>query len=482
MCGMTSGGGADGHPRTVFLTGGTGVWGRAALAEFARRDGQYRVVALVRPRSRMSAAITRYRGEGWLTVLEGDFTDPDVVRAGVREADVVLHVGAIVSPFADEHPRLAMRVNTAGIRNLVEAVRALPDPGRVAVVGIGSVAQYGNRSLSVHWGRVGDPLRLSHADTYALSKVIAERLLVESGLPRWTWLRQTGILHEGLAATRDPIMSHTPLDGVMEWTSDRDSARLLVELCDPRVPAALWGAVWNIGGGEGWRLTNYDMIDRVVRSVGGPGIEAWYRRNWFALKNFHGLWFTDSDRLEQLVPYRQDTLEAAFARAGDAAGPGARVGAHLPAWLIRDLVMRRLVTRPRGTLHAIRSGDAAAVNASFGSRDAWAAIGDWNDYRPAQPSRTPAFLDHGFDTDLPQSAWSLATLRGVAAFRGGRLESEDLSAVSVPLWWVCGEGHRFAASPRLVLHAGHWCPQCVADTRGYERQAERNRHLAQVLD
>lgn len=208
------------HRRTVFLTGGTGVWGRATLTEFARRDGEYRVIALVRPGSHTGQAIAPFLGQDWLTVLEGDVTDPAPVAAGVREADVVLHLGAVVSPLADRHPQLAMRVNTGGIRNLVDAVRALPDPGRVSVVGIGSVAQYGSRNPPVHWGRVGDPLRVSGFDVYALSKIIAERMLVESGLPRWTWLRQTGILHPRLAATRDPIMTHAPLDGVMEWTSD----------------------------------------------------------------------------------------------------------------------------------------------------------------------------------------------------------------------------------------------------------------------
>lgn len=155
MSGMTSHGGGDRQPRTVFLTGGTGVWGCATLAEFGRRDGQYRVIMLVRPGPSAGATIAAYRGQSWLTVLEGDFTDPAVVRAGVQDADVVLHVGAVVSPFADEHPQLAMRVNTVGIRNIVDAVLALPDPGRVAVVGIGSVAEYGSRGPSVHWGRVG---------------------------------------------------------------------------------------------------------------------------------------------------------------------------------------------------------------------------------------------------------------------------------------------------------------------------------------
>jgi hypothetical protein len=36
--------------------------------------------------------------------------------------------------------------------------------------------------------------------------------------------------------------------------------------------------------------------------------------------------------------------------------------------------------------------------------------------------------------------------------------------------------------PRLILSAGHWCPECVKDTARYARQAVANRFLAQVED
>lgn len=83
---------------------------------------------------------------------------------------------------------------------------------------------------------------LTDGDAYAASKVVAERMLVDAGLPRWTWLRQTGILHPGLLETRDPIFTHQPLGEVMEWVSDLDSARLLARIALGEADDALWGA------------------------------------------------------------------------------------------------------------------------------------------------------------------------------------------------------------------------------------------------
>lgn len=468
----------------MFLTGGTGAWGSATLREFRRRGDAFHVIALARPSRRAAQVLREFADWPELEILPGDLTDPASIAAGVARADVVLHLGALVSPEADVDERRTLAVNVGAIRNIVAAVRALPDPSRVAVVGVGSIAEEGSRTPPRHWGRIGDPVRVSAFDVYGQSKVIAERELAESGLPRWTWLRQTGILHPGMIQIRDPIMTHPPLGGVLEWVSAEDSARLAVGLCEAEVPDEVWGGTWHVGGGEAWRLTNWQFLEATAGALGIADIRRWYERNWFATKNFHGFWFTDSDRLQALVPFREDTVEAAFARAGAAMSPFVRGMARYVAPIAKRLVIERIAARPRGTLGAIRRNDAAEIAAFFGSREEWAAIGDWSTYVPDAPSRVPVLLDHGYDEDRPPSAWTADDYAGAAAFRGGRLLSTDVArgAVAMPLEWECADGHRFQASSRLVLGAGHWCPVCVRLPADYARQAERNAFLAQVLD
>ncbi|MCP6098994.1 hypothetical protein NL366_27640, partial [Klebsiella pneumoniae] len=79
------------------------------------------------------------------------------------------------------------------IRNIIKAVKAQPNPDEIGVIGIGSVAETGDRQAPHHWGRVGDPLWPSMYDEYAQSKIIAERTLIHSGLKKWAWLRSSGI-------------------------------------------------------------------------------------------------------------------------------------------------------------------------------------------------------------------------------------------------------------------------------------------------
>ena len=132
---------------------------------------------------------------------------------------------AFVSPAADYYPKQAMKVNYGSTRNIINAIYEFGQQERTRLVYIGTVAETGDRMPPVHWGRVGDPIKPSMFDNYAVSKVVAERLVIESSLKYWVSLRQTGIIGRAMAEIEDAIMFHNCFDNVLEYCSDRDSAR-----------------------------------------------------------------------------------------------------------------------------------------------------------------------------------------------------------------------------------------------------------------
>ncbi|MFB7860168.1 NAD-dependent epimerase/dehydratase family protein [Rhodococcus qingshengii] len=468
--------------KRVLLTGATGNWGRYILREFWARGAAFDVTALVLPSPKDVASIRDFEDMENLHVEFGDLTDFETVERCVRGADFVLHVAAVVSPFADDHPELAHRVNVGSIQNIIRAVKAQPEPDKIGVVGVGTIAETGDRNPPHHWGRVGDPLRVASYDEYGQSKIVAEKELIESGLAKWAWVRQTGIFHPGMLEIRDPIMTHSPFAGVMEWVSVEDAARLMVNICEPETPQEFWKGIYNIGGGDGWRLTNWDLQIAMGGAMGVRDIKNWYDRNWFATRNFHGQWYTDSDRLHELVPFRQDTFADALERAVKAAPRSVRSAGQIPAWLVKNLVMKPLTLKPRGTMRFIRDGDDAKISAYFGSLQEWESIGGWDTFWPPRVDRTPTLLDHGYDEAKEPETWDIRDYTEVAAFRGGELLSNtnlpgDLTTV---LEWRCGFGHSFSGSPRLILTAGHWCPECVQFPTQYRLQAEHNLFLAQI--
>lgn len=478
--------------RKIFLTGATGVMGQQtlhALLSPSMAEEDFEITVLARPSKKNRKKLAPFIEKG-VKVIWGDLTDPTAVDAGVKEADVVLHVGGLVSPVADWQPENTLRVNVESMRNIIEAaIRREASGADVRVVYIGSVSQYGQRSQPFHWGRVGDPLKIATFDSYALSKNLAERMLAESGLRYWVSLRQTGIMHPGiLMKASDPISFHVPLRGVLEWVTAEESGQLLALVSKRDAPERFWRNFWNIGGGESYRKSNYDFMKMTMKAVGTPSPEKVFDYNWFATRNFHGVWYEDSDELNEMFPFRSgETFKGYFARLRKELPFYFRLAPLAPAFIIKGLMKRVARTRKLGPLRWIEDNDVSRIKAAWGSRAKYDLLPDWEDADLREPSNMALTLMHGYDEAFTIDQLDRSALQEAAEFRGGKLLSSDYSPgdIYTPLDWECSEGHRFKLSAWSMLRGGHWCEEClkeqVSDPDAIRRQASRNPYLAQGL-
>jgi nucleoside-diphosphate-sugar epimerase len=467
---------------TVFLTGASGNMGFEGFKQLLERRDRFDIVALVKPSPRDVERMRPFEREEGVTLVWGDLTRYEDVLQCVSRADIVLHVGGIVSPFADHHPELAMTVNVGAARNIVKAIRAQPDPDRCKLVYIGTVAQTGDRNPPLHWGRTGDPIYISEFDHYAVSKTLAEREVIESGLRYWVSLRQTGIAHLGLLDTSDPIMFHVPLDGVLEWVTAADSGRLIANICEADVPEEFWRRIYNIGGGASCRVTNIEFAEKTNLALGIGDFRKTCEPNWFATRNFHGQWYTDSDLLESYLHFRRESVDDFIAQLRSHLGWRHWALRLVPSALVRSK-LTSIAQGEGGTLSWFANGDEDKIRAYFGSVQAWREIPGWKDRVTSRPSDQPRLLDHGYDEGKPAGRLDLLDMRRAAEFRGGACLAAEMSPGDLQsrLRWRCAFGHEFDASPTLVLKAGHWCPACMPAPWNYREQAERSAFLAQVV-
>ena len=467
--------------KQIFLTGASGNMGRATLDELLQRNGRFQITALALPTRQDRRILAPYQDRG-LKVIWGDLTCYEDVLQGVTGADYVLHVGGLVSPLADTMPELTLKVNVGAAENIVRAIKAQSKPDRIRLVYIGTVAQTGNRPVPIHWGRVGDPIKISTFDTYALSKTIAERVIIDSGLRNWVSLRQTGIARMAAAEPLDPITFHTTLDGVLEWITPRDSGRLLANVCEESVPKNFWGRIYNIGGGKPNRLTNLELFERMLGATGVNDYQEVLDPSWFATRNFHGQWFSDSDLLESLVPFRNQTFDEYLEEQTSNVPWFIRLGSSIPRLVRRKF--EEVARGPRGTITWLTEGYETHIKAYFGSFQKWKSIGDWDGIDFKRPSEKAIDLDHGYDLRQDQENISDNAVREAARFRGGKLLGGNIGSRDwfSPLRWCCHTGHEFPASLNLILKGGHWCPVCTADQASYPIMAEQSAFFRQVWE
>ena len=167
---------------------------RKQINEILRYPDQYELRILARPSQKNKELLSKLSTlNSQLHIIWGDLTKYEDVLKGVTGADIVLHVGGMVSPQADYRPKATLRTNITAAENVTKAVLAQPEDHQPKVVYIGSVAQMGDRREPLHWGRAGDPICVSAYDHYGLTKALAERIITDSGIKTWVSLRQSGI-------------------------------------------------------------------------------------------------------------------------------------------------------------------------------------------------------------------------------------------------------------------------------------------------
>ena len=298
---------------TVALTGATGAMGGEVLAHLLDSKNNFNIRLLARnPKgARGFFKSLLKKGKDRITVIRGNLTSYENVTELIKNADYVIHCGAVIPPKADHNPKNTVEVNFGGTKNIVDAIHASGREDEIKLVHISTVAVYGNRDYHHLWARMGDPVMSSAYDYYSAAKIKGEHYVLESPIPHWVVLRQTAVYHKYFLANNmnDGLMFHTCWNSPLEWITDRDSGLCIQHLVEKDVSGKLegfWNNDYNIGGGKDCRETDYETFNFGFGLMGATA-EKFFEPHWNIPRNFHGVWYTDSHVLDEWLDYRRET-------------------------------------------------------------------------------------------------------------------------------------------------------------------------------
>lgn len=483
--------------KTVLLTGATGAMGRYVILELSQGLKDYDVKIFVRKEEKDHEIVKKYQDIKGINFFYGDVSNYKDVEESIKGVDMVLHVAALVSPIADYNPKLAMKVNYGGTKNFIDAIINMGKKDTIKFVFIGTIAQTGDRMPPIHWGRVGDPIKASVYDYYAVSKIASERYLIESDLKYWVSLRQTGIIGSAMSEIQDAIMFHNCLDNVLEYVSDRDSGRLLGNLWKrdliKQLPEKFWGNIYNIGGGKDCRADALTFYKRIYGELGIKKLKYVIDPKMYATRNFHGQYYLDSDILNNYLDFRRDTIdyyyECYLKKLGKLRGV-ARAVCKLPFGqkLMASTIKRgfkKLAKTEHGTVNFIKNNREPEIAAYWGSKKAWQELPkSLDDFKRFENWDKVVKIDHGYDESKDKKLLNLDDMKKAAKFRGGECLSIEMKTGDwkTKLKFKCAFGHEFYASPKLVLEGGHWCDTCEDESWNQKQRAKVDKFFAQVYD
>ncbi len=248
-------------PKTIFLTGGSGLVGSHVAEEAIKRG--HKVKALVRPSSD-----TKFLDSLGVEKVIGDLADADALRRGVEGADWVVNSAAKVGDWGSlEEFR---RINVEAFRLLLDAAC---DAQIERFVHVSSLGVYEGRD---HFGSDETvPTAAQALDGYTRSKVEAEALALEYVKNRG--LKLTAVRPGFIYGERDrtvlPKLLNSLRSGVFRYFGSGDQAlnciyvRNLVQaiFLAAESPTAV-GEVFNITDGK--RVSKKEFVGTVAKFAG----------------------------------------------------------------------------------------------------------------------------------------------------------------------------------------------------------------------
>jgi nucleoside-diphosphate-sugar epimerase len=157
----------------ILLTGGAGNFGRTLAAELQQMGHSLRIFDLP------TRDFDFYEGWENTRIITGDILDKTILEGAVNGIDIIYHLAAILPPASEDERDKTFRVNVQGTQTLVDAcVSSGKSP---KIIFASSVSVYGDTSREK--GLIGPDHPVNPNDWYAESKVEAEKLLKNSGLP-----------------------------------------------------------------------------------------------------------------------------------------------------------------------------------------------------------------------------------------------------------------------------------------------------------
>ena len=245
----------------ILITGGAGSVGRQLASMFLEEGRRVRIFDLP------FMDFTGLDEDPNVEVYKGDITDPKSVSKAAEGISGVLHLAAILPPNSEKNKDFTFKVNVDGTNNIVEAIKdSSPD---ATIVFTSSISTYGDTSAE------GDPNTIEQSqnaiDVYAESKIAGEKLLKESGA-NFVILRIASIAVPEFLEPPEPWPFTS--EQRVEMIHRDDVADAIKNSVDSKDAI---GKIFNIAGGDSWRLRGKNYVEDFFQVMGAPVEMAVYR-------------------------------------------------------------------------------------------------------------------------------------------------------------------------------------------------------------
>jgi len=311
----------------ILLTGASGTVGFETLKKLIELKKKVTITVFDIETNRNRKKLSPFNDK--IKIIYGDISKLQDIEKACKKIDVAIHLAAIIPPVADEKPDFAQKINVEGTKNIIESLKK-HSPNAMFLYS-SSISVYGDR-IKNPWIKINDALIPSEGDEYAKTKIQAEEIVKNSGL-KWSIFRLSAIF--GIKNHKmDKLMFHMPLNTPIEICTAEDTGRAFANAISHQ--NEINGKIFNLGGGEKNRIFYHEFLRRNFKLYGLGKVN--FVENTFAKINFHCAYYADGDDLENILHFRNDTIESYFEKIKKGVSPVTKFFTQIYSSIIKKIL------------------------------------------------------------------------------------------------------------------------------------------------
>lgn len=244
--------------KKILLTGASGTIGKEIFKELLSRSEKYELTLLLRPSRKNERKFKPWKKN--IDIIWGNIQNHDDVEKAVSNKGIIIHTAGVLPDTAIFEPEIAKLTNIGGTTNVLKAMKT--QESNPKIIFTSSVAVYG-KSVENPMVRISDPIDTNPKDTYAFTKIEAEKLIISSGMD-YCIFRISYVASVDMLQFR-PVMFHIPLNTWLEIIHVKDVAQAIVNSIDNN---NIWGKCFNLGGGKDCQTNYFDNLNNYYEIMG----------------------------------------------------------------------------------------------------------------------------------------------------------------------------------------------------------------------
>lgn len=277
--------------KKVLVIGAAGSIGIYVI-KYLLSESKYEITALDMKNKKVKNTLKKYRNR--LNIVYGDICDYVLIEALVKDQDYIIDLASVMPPLGDFSKTVGEEVDYKGIENILKAINYY-NP-KCFLIYASTTSLYKDKEEVT----VKDKINKDSLSNYELNKYKTERLIKEKG-KNYTIFRLPIVLTN---IRNETFTYNVKKDKIVEVITNYDAAYAFVKALN--YSKELNRRIFNLGMGSNGRILYSEILRNILNNYGLSW--RYILSRLFLEKTFTSPILLDSDELENIIHYQNDTL------------------------------------------------------------------------------------------------------------------------------------------------------------------------------